>query len=235
MNYLIIIGIIGLLILIHELGHFICAKLAGIPIAVFSIGFGPKIIRWKRKETEYCISLIPLGGYILPLVKDEKEFFQIQTNKRIIFCIGGPLANILSALIFLFLINAITFGTSINLLKPFTQLTGLFAKIVFSIPQIFSSPEKLSGIVGIVSMGGQFIGSSFQNVLQIIISLSMNLAIFNLLPIPALDGGKIILYLLEKIHPKLLKIQMPMTIAGWLLIFGLMIYATFNDIAKIFA
>lgn len=235
MNYLIIIGIIGLLILMHELGHFICAKLAGIPIAVFSIGFGSKIIRWKRKETEYCISLIPLGGYILPLVKDEKEFFQIQTGKRIIFSIGGPLANIFISLLFLFVLNVVTFGSSFNLMRPFFELADTFAKIAFSIPQLFTSPEKLSGIVGIVNIGGQFISSSFINAIRILISLSLNLAVFNLLPIPALDGGKIILYLLEKIHPKLLKIQMPMTIAGWLLIFGLMIYATFNDIAKIFA
>jgi len=56
-----------------------------------------------------------------------------------------------------------------------------------------------------------------------------------MLPIPALDGGKIILYLLEKIHPKLLKIQLPATIAGWVIIAGLTVYVTIKDVVKIFA
>ena len=51
-------------IFIHELGHFLMAKKRGLKVPKFSIGFGPKLYSWKRGETEYCISLLPLGGYV---------------------------------------------------------------------------------------------------------------------------------------------------------------------------
>lgn len=56
--------VIGVLILIHELGHFIVARLAGVGVERFSIGFGPVIKGWKVGETEYCLSAIPMGGYV---------------------------------------------------------------------------------------------------------------------------------------------------------------------------
>ncbi len=237
MNYFIIIAIIGVLIFIHELGHFVFAKLTGIPIAVFSVGFGPKIWKYKKRETEYCISIFPLGGYILPAINDEKEFYQIPVLKRIIFCIGGPLANIFLPVIVLSILNIFNPGTSLAgiFINPFIKTSNLLFNMLQTIPAIFVSPENLSGIVGIVNTGSQFIASNFQNTIKLLILLSLNLAVFNMLPIPALDGGKILLYLLEKIHPKLLKIQLPATIAGWLIIAGLTVYVTINDVVKIFA
>jgi regulator of sigma E protease len=56
--------VIGLLILIHELGHFIVARLCGVGVERFSIGFGPVLLRWRGKATEYCLSAIPMGGYV---------------------------------------------------------------------------------------------------------------------------------------------------------------------------
>jgi len=56
--------VIGILVLIHELGHFMFAKLAGVRVEKFSIGFGPKIFGFRRGETEYVVSLLPLGGYV---------------------------------------------------------------------------------------------------------------------------------------------------------------------------
>ncbi len=237
MNYLIIIVIIGILIFIHELGHFIFAKLAGIPVAVFSIGFGPKIWKHKIRETEYCVSAFPLGGYILPKIKDESEFYTIPVLKRIFFCMGGPLANIIMPVIILSALGIANHGISIAgiFINPIVQTINIFMNIIKNIPQLFTSPDNLSGIVGIVSAGSQFIASGFQNTVKISILLSLNLAVFNLLPVPALDGGKIFLYLLEKIHPKFLKIQVPASIAGWLIIAGLTIYVTINDVIKIFA
>src|ERR1700694_1866097 len=58
------IVVIGVLILIHELGHFIVARWAGVGVERFSIGFGPVLFRWRGKETEYCLSVIPMGGYV---------------------------------------------------------------------------------------------------------------------------------------------------------------------------
>ena len=56
--------VIGLLILIHELGHFLVARWVGVGVERFSIGFGPVLLRWKGRETEYCLSAIPMGGYV---------------------------------------------------------------------------------------------------------------------------------------------------------------------------
>jgi len=56
--------VIGVLILVHELGHFAVARLTGVGVERFSIGFGPVLLRWRGKETEYCLSLIPMGGYV---------------------------------------------------------------------------------------------------------------------------------------------------------------------------
>ncbi|HOG68377.1 MAG TPA: site-2 protease family protein, partial [Fibrobacteraceae bacterium] len=61
-----ILGLLGLsfLVFIHELGHFLVAKKNGVRVKTFSIGFGKKLLRYKKGETEYCISLIPFGGYV---------------------------------------------------------------------------------------------------------------------------------------------------------------------------
>jgi regulator of sigma E protease len=58
------IVVIGVLILIHELGHFFMARWTGVGVERFSIGFGPVLLRWRGKETEYCLSAIPMGGYV---------------------------------------------------------------------------------------------------------------------------------------------------------------------------
>ena len=62
MTYLATILILGLLIFVHELGHLLACWWTGIRVARFSIGFGPVIWSWRRDETEYCISAMPLGG-----------------------------------------------------------------------------------------------------------------------------------------------------------------------------
>ena len=237
MNYLIIVGIIGLLVLVHEFGHFIFAKIMNISIAVFSVGFGPAILKWKGSETEYRISLVPLGGYVMPGVKDENEFFKIPVYKRIIFSAGGAVANIVFPIIILMGIGIFNSGLSFTavLMEPLAQVFKSILYIVNAISLIFISPERLSGIVGIVAAGGQMIDAKLYNALNMLILLSLNFAVFNLLPIPALDGGKIILYILEKVHPKFLKLQIPVTIGGWIILLVLIVYATFNDIAKLIA
>ena len=63
--------VLGVLILVHEFGHFIVARLSGVGVERFSIGFGPVLARLRRKETEYCISLFPLGGYVKMMGDDE--------------------------------------------------------------------------------------------------------------------------------------------------------------------
>src|SRR5256884_8297125 len=59
-----IVLVLGIMILVHELGHFAVARLFGVRVDVFSIGFGPRLFGWKRGATDYRISAFPLGGYV---------------------------------------------------------------------------------------------------------------------------------------------------------------------------
>src|SRR5436853_6757678 len=56
--------VLGALIFVHELGHFLMARRIGVRVLTFSLGFGPKLIGFRRGGTEYCISAVPLGGYV---------------------------------------------------------------------------------------------------------------------------------------------------------------------------
>jgi regulator of sigma E protease len=114
---LIFILFLGPLVFFHELGHFLFARLFGVRVEVFSIGFGPKLFKFKRGDTEYALSLIPLGGYVKmfgddPLNKDsvpeeDRKFSFTHKSKWARFWIvfGGPLANFIMAyVIFFFLL-----------------------------------------------------------------------------------------------------------------------------------
>lgn len=237
MKYLIVIFITGGLILIHEIGHFLAARCMRIPIARFSIGFGPKLWMFRKRDTEYWLSMIPIGGYVLLGIKDENELFQIPVFRRIVFALGGPVANILLVLLLFGFLNTVMSGVSLSgiAIEPFSQTWRQAYQLLGAIPRLFSHPSELSGVVGIVAQGGSFVGVSPLRAVSFSILLSLNLAIFNLLPIPALDGGKVILYLMEKIHPKLSRLHIPLTITGWVLLIGLMVCATAFDIGRHFA
>lgn len=106
--------VIGVLILIHELGHFIVARRMGVGVERFSIGFGPILLRWRGKETEYCLSAVPLGGYVKmmgeenPLegegsgvVDPAKSFSLKPLAARFLIVFAGPGMNfVLAAVIF---------------------------------------------------------------------------------------------------------------------------------------
>jgi len=77
MTYGLIILLLGVLIIVHELGHFLAARWGGMPVARFSIGFGPRLWSRKYRETEFVLRLFPIGGYVLPAIEDEAEFIAI--------------------------------------------------------------------------------------------------------------------------------------------------------------
>ena len=58
------IFVLGVLVFVHELGHFLLARWHGVRVLTFSLGFGPKLLKFRKGDTEYCISAIPLGGYV---------------------------------------------------------------------------------------------------------------------------------------------------------------------------
>ncbi len=116
------IAILGLLVFVHELGHFIAAKRSGIKVEKFSLGFPPNLISRKIGETEYCIGLIPLGGYVkmkgdisdfadddTPPQGEPGEFMSASIWKRVIVIAAGPIMNFVAA-IFLFFIMIWAWG-----------------------------------------------------------------------------------------------------------------------------
>ena len=235
MSYLLIFCTVNLLIVLHELGHFLAAKRMGIPIARFSVGLGSKVWGFKMGGTEYWLSMIPCGGYVLPAMDDEEDFDKIPLRRRILFALAGPAANILGAFLCLSLINIVQLGGSVEsvIYLPLEQIWQMTIQIGSAIPMLFSQPEHLSGIVGIVAVGGAHVGLSFVRLLQFSVLLNLNFAVFNLLPILPLDGGKIVMGLLRKMYQPLRRLEVPLTVGGWVLLAGLTLYATALDLVRV--
>ncbi|HEU5337499.1 MAG TPA: site-2 protease family protein, partial [Terriglobales bacterium] len=99
-------AVLGFMILIHEFGHYITAKMFGVRVEVFSIGFGTRLLGWRKGDTDYRISAIPLGGYVRmsgenpmePRTGDPGEFLSHPRWQRFIIAIAGPFMNIFLAL-----------------------------------------------------------------------------------------------------------------------------------------
>lgn len=105
MDLLYFVILVSTLIFVHELGHFMFAKAFGVKVITFSLGFGPKVLKLRGRETEYCVSLLPLGGYVkmlessksdIVLPEDRKRTFEsLPLYKRIIVVLAGPAMNLL--------------------------------------------------------------------------------------------------------------------------------------------
>ena len=99
--------VLGVLIFVHELGHYMMAKRLGVRVLTFSLGFGPKLLKFKRGDTEYCISAVPLGGYVKmagenpddPRSGRPDEFLSKTKWERFQILIMGPAMNIALAVV----------------------------------------------------------------------------------------------------------------------------------------
>ncbi|MFN7958763.1 MAG: site-2 protease family protein [Holophagaceae bacterium] len=105
---------LGGLIFLHEGGHFLAAKYMGMPVEVFSLGFGPRLLGFKWRETDVRLSALPLGGYVKlagfnpeePGADDPYGFLKQPYGKRMLFYSGGILANLLTTLVLFTLVGA---------------------------------------------------------------------------------------------------------------------------------
>ncbi len=298
--YLIAILLFLVLIVIHEFGHFIAAKLMGVRVNEFAVGFGPKLFSKKWGETKYALNLIPLGGYCTMEGEDEEStderaFCRKKPWRRFIIVVMGAVFNLLLGLIIVAIILAPSKAFTSTVIAEFDEnatsnQTGLMVddkiieadgrkifttydlsyaftnvkdgKIdllverngektelknvtfeteeydgisyltvdfkVYGIKKTFVSFIKqtvdtaisycaviwrslidviggkygisaVSGPVGVTAAIGQAAKQSLQNVLPIMAIITINLGLFNLLPIPALDGGRLLFILIEMI------------------------------------
>ena len=106
--------VLGVLIFVHELGHFLAARRLGVRVLTFSLGFGPKILKFTRGDTEYCVSAIPLGGYVKmagespddPRSGAPDEFLSKTKWERFQVLIMGPVMNIVLAVVVMAIVLA---------------------------------------------------------------------------------------------------------------------------------
>jgi regulator of sigma E protease len=104
--------VLGVLIFVHELGHFLMARRVGVRVITFSLGFGPKVVGFHRGDTEYCISAVPLGGYVKmagetpddPRTGKPDEFLSKTKWQRFQVLIMGPVMNILLAIVLMWVV-----------------------------------------------------------------------------------------------------------------------------------
>lgn len=329
----------GLVIFIHELGHFIACLTQGIRVDEFAFGFGPNIWKFKKGHTEYKINWIPLGGYVKPAGEDlagsvDKpwEYFAKPWYRRIIVVVAGPLMNYVLAFA-LFAGTVYVMGDPSYSKNPVigevlasypaeaaglkagdtvisigtTTITGweAFASIIHAnpgqpmevaytregvqatatviprmdktmkvgligvTPAVQYTPvgiggavstgikqcwfwtaytlktlgEKIynrekpdvAGPVGIVQMVSKAAHSGLENFISLVALLSVAIGMFNLFPIPMLDGGTMILFLWEGISRRKLteKILATANSVGMVILFSLLAFATYSDIMRI--
>lgn len=337
--------VLGILIVVHEFGHFIVAKKSGVKVEKFSLGFGPVLLSRKRNETEYTICAIPLGGYV-KLAGDNLEEYKHAPDEylskppfvraRIIF--AGAFFNYVLGFLFFWLIffaGYPAFSTKVGTLlddfgakeagmqagdritsidakpvanwdelqdtihqkhigssarivvlrgdkeylfdviikerrlaqkqkigaigitpadetinvrhgiieslllgaKKTLQLTAMTYKALWSmVCGKLSMRESVTGPLGIFYITSKAAQLGVIAVMNLLALLSVSLAIFNLLPLPVLDGGHIILLLVEKIRGRALgiKAERIITQIGLSFIITLALFATYNDILNFF-
>jgi regulator of sigma E protease len=332
------IFVFGILVTVHEFGHFITAKLTGMKVEEFSIGFGPTIYQQQEGETLYSLRMLPLGGYnkiagMDPDDPDDPEhgFNSKPVSSRMLVILAGSLMNILlPVLIFFGLFLA--FGMDVPENKPVlgqiiegypAEQSGLkegdrilsingkpvhewldirkniadsgmqpipfeiqrdtekltitvtpgvnpetgkpFIGVVSSLKNVRLTPvqavvasvtatkniiknmyaslyhmvtgktkAEFSGPVGVAKMAGEVAHKGFDRLMQFTAMLSLNLAIINLLPLPALDGGHFLILLIEAVTGhKLGKTAMQnIQKVGVAMILALTIFATFKNLTR---
>ncbi len=242
-----IIFLLSFLIIIHELGHYIVAKICKIKVNQFSVGFGPVLWSKKGKETEYELRLIPLGGFVSlegeeGHSEEESSFNKASIPKRIAVIIAGALVNIAFGIIAYFILISIKYkivigGTFLSTIQYGLSSTGELIQTMFSgIADLCMGKLNLNdmtGPVGISAMVSKTNGiTEFIYLLSII---SISLGITNLLPVIPLDGGKVVLLLIEAIRKKPLKQEIEAKIQsfGFIILIIFSIIVTCNDIVKI--
>ena len=245
-----IIYLWGFLILIHEGGHCIVAKLCKVKVNEFAIGFGKAIWQKQGKETKYSIRLIPLGGFCSMEGETEESdevgsFSKANVWKRMAIVIAGATVNILfGILVYFILISTVGIqfvdpakDTFFNRIYYGAKGTGEFVATIFdSIKTLITGGIQADQMVGIGGISEVVVQTNgIINYLHLLAVISVSLGVTNLLPIPALDGGKILILIIEVIRRKPMKLETEAKIQllGISILMDLTIFVTYNDILRI--
>ena len=338
MVFLIAVVMLGLIIFVHELGHFLTAKLFKMPVSEFSIGMGPQVFSVDTKNTAYSFRAIPIGGYVniegMEIGSEvENGFSSKPAYQRFIVLFAGVFMNFLMAFILLFAIakingrieydtNAIIGGLvkgganeqilkvddkileldgkKINVWTDISKITkasqnkeeisalierngkeenitlkltkdeennrvvlgispkykkidlsttesldfaknsfnSIFTDTIKGFFTLFSgkaSLKEISGPVGIFKVVGEVSKFGWVSIISLCVVLSINIGVLNLLPIPALDGGRIIFVFLELFGIKInKKWEEKLHKSGMILLLFFILMISVNDVWKLF-
>ena len=223
----IILALLGLslIIIVHESGHFLMCKLFDVKTPVFSVGFGPVLASYTINGTTFQLAALPLGGYVAidPASLATKTYLQ-----KLIINIAGIVFNIIFALLLLIYLMWLTGQPNIILNGILTtyQLSRRMARAMFGMWRKEKRTE-IMGPIGIVSSTTETQEAN-QTVFMIwwLALINLNVAIFNLLPIPLLDGGHIALDTIEALYGKPLPPHLVGTINMIFLLLFLMLLFT---------
>lgn len=237
-NAIKVIFLLGFLVLIHEGGHFLVARLCKVKVNEFAIGFGPTI--WKKlgKETKYAIRLIPLGGFVSMEGEEERSeeegsFSKASIPKRIAIILAGGLVNIIFGAIVYWILASIVLG-SVGI--GFKALINFILSIVENLKLLFTGKVFADQLMGPIGISTVIAGTTKLKEFVYLLSLiSLSLGITNLLPLLPLDGGRIVMLIVEGIRRKPLKenYEIALQMAGFIFFIGLSLYVAYNDILRI--
>lgn len=207
-------------VVIHEAGHMWAAKSVGIPVTRFSVGFGKTLFNFTYKGTEYCWKLLPFGGYVQFYTDDvdQTQWYQHSKWARFLTVIAGPLANFVLTYA-LFYIVALIQGAPFW--HAFIAAFHIFGEIMIlllgAVGDLFTGQtpvSDLAGPVGIAEIAGEAVTQGAEPIIMLIALLSINIGLFNLLPIPALDGGQLFILGIETVSGRDLSMQAKGIIQG---------------------
>lgn len=334
--YLIAVLLFLVLIIIHEFGHFIAAKLMGVRVNEFAVGFGPKLFSFQGKETKYAVNLVPLGGYCAMEGEDEESnddraFCNKPAYKRFVIVVMGALFNLLLGLIIVAIIlapskaftstvianfkeNAVSVQSGLQVDDKILEVDGRKIYTTYDLSYAFTNVKDgmiditverdgkkqelkdvkfkteeydnisyltvdfevygirktvgsyieqtvktavsycaviwrslidmlggkygisaVSGPVGVTVAISDVARESLKNVLPIMALITINLGLFNLLPIPALDGGRLLFILIEMITRKPVpqKAESAVHAVGFIILMVFMVLIAAKDILSL--
>jgi len=257
MNILIFLIILLVLVLVHEFGHFFTAKRFGIRVDEFGFGFPPKLFGFKFGGTEYTFNLLPLGGFVKIFGENpddtntygpeaDRNFINKPKYQQAIVLFAGVFANFLLAWLLFSIVlmigpsklsffSAFWEGMKFTLFITKETVLGLYALIVESL-QGRGSLESITGPIGIIKIVGDAYNVGFSYLLSFTGLISINLAVINLLPFPALDGGRLFFLLIEKIKGSRIspKVANTANMIGFGVLILLMLFVTYHDVINLF-
>ena len=216
------ISVITVLVFFHELGHFLVARLFGVRVITFSIGFGPRIAAVSHRGIEYRLSAIPLGGYVKMATGEPgnarpDEYHGQSKWQRALIMAAGPAMNFVLAIVTLSVIalqgiDLPATAAGVARLEPNLWqaiMIGFQATIVITVQTAGTvrdllagavSVRDLAGPIGIARIAGESARHGWMDLLALTTMLSVNLGVMNLLPVPMLDGGHIALTAIEGVR-----------------------------------